>query len=330
MKEEIIISGRMNPNIDPVLHIWHWQIPSYLFLGGLAAGLMFFAALFTIQRKEEKFPTAVKWASFLIPVSLFLGLFMLFLDLKHKLYFWQLYTVIRLQSPMSWGAWTLMIVTPLSLIWCISYLEDLFDLWSGSYKWCDSMIGCIRRFIEKRKWIGKFINWAGKNRIILAWLMIVYGSILGIYTGILLSAFNARPLWNTSLLGPLFMVSGFSTAAALIMWMSKEHDERIAFGKIDLILIAVELFFIIHLFMGFLASTQVQIEATKLFLGGEYTVVFWVLVVGMGLILPSLLEILKLLGYKVPIFIPSLLILLGGLIFRFIMVEAGQVTRYLY
>ncbi|MCK7535185.1 MAG: hypothetical protein MZV63_31475 [Marinilabiliales bacterium] len=46
MKEEIIISGRMNPMVDPHLHIWHWPIPLYLFLGGLAAGVLFFAALY--------------------------------------------------------------------------------------------------------------------------------------------------------------------------------------------------------------------------------------------------------------------------------------------
>ena len=38
------------------------------------------------------------------------------------------------------------------------------------------------------------------------------------------------------------------------------------------------------MFMGFLASTQVQIDAAKLFLGGSYTAPFWVLVVGLGLV----------------------------------------------
>jgi protein NrfD len=41
MREEIITSGRLNPNIDPHLEIWHWHIPTYLFLGGLAAGILF-------------------------------------------------------------------------------------------------------------------------------------------------------------------------------------------------------------------------------------------------------------------------------------------------
>ena len=40
MKEELFVSGRNIPNIDPYLNIWHWQIPLYLFLGGLAAGIL--------------------------------------------------------------------------------------------------------------------------------------------------------------------------------------------------------------------------------------------------------------------------------------------------
>ena len=330
MKEEIIVSGRMNLNIDPVLHIWHWQIPLYLFLGGLAAGIMFFAALYTIQGKEKQYQTAVKWSMFLVPIFIVLGLLMLLLDLKHKLYFWQLYTVIRLQSPMSWGAWTLMIVTPIALLWCLMYIRDLLDLWKGKFKLTNGLIEFAYKKLDRYKWIDTFIAFLYKYRKVMAWLMIFYAVILGIYTGILMSAFNARPLWNTSILGPLFMVSGFSTAAALIMWMSKDYNEKKAFGRIDLILIATEVFFIIHMFMGFLASTEVQIEAARLFLGGEFTAVFWVFVVGIGLVIPALLESLKLYGFKIPVFLPAFMILLGGLMFRFIMVEAGQVTRYLY
>ena len=313
MKEELIVSGRMNPGIDPYLHIWHWQIPLYLFLGGVAAGLLFFTSLYYILGKEKELPTAVKWANFLAPVALVVGLFALFLDLKHKLYFWQLYTTIRFSSPMSWGAWTLMLITPLSFAWSASYLRELIPTWDWKLK----IIYDFEKFIIK-------------YRKVIAWMMIILSIILGIYTGILLSAFNARPLWNTSLLGPLFLTSGLSTGAAIIMWMSKDHAERALFSKIDLVLIATELFFIIHLFMGFLASTQVQINAAELFLGGEFTVAFWVFVIILGLILPAILEILELRGYKVPVAIPAILILFGGLMFRFIMVEAGQITRYLY
>jgi formate-dependent nitrite reductase membrane component NrfD len=84
------------------------------------------------------------------------------------------------------------------------------------------------------------------------------------------------------------------------------------------------------MFMGFLASTQVQIDAANMFLGGPYTEVFWIFVVVLGLLVPALLEILELLGYKIPIVITSSLILIGGLFLRFIIVYAGQASRYLY
>ncbi len=54
MKEELFISGRDIPNIDPFLNIWHWEIPVYLYLGGLSAGIMFFFFLFTILHKEKE------------------------------------------------------------------------------------------------------------------------------------------------------------------------------------------------------------------------------------------------------------------------------------
>ncbi|RLD81754.1 MAG: nitrite reductase [Bacteroidetes bacterium] len=313
MKEELIISGRMNPGIDPFLHIWHWHIPVYLFLGGLAAGILFFAALYTIMGREKEMPTAVKWATFVVPVALVFGLMALFFDLKHQMFFWQLYTTVRIESPMSWGAWVLMFITPLSMLWAASYIKEAIPSWEWKFKILDQIMTLVDKY-----------------RKTLAWAMLALAIILGIYTGILLSAFNARPLWNTSLLGPLFLVSGMSTGAATILWMSKDHYERRIMSMIDLVLIVVEIFFIIHLFMGFLASTAVQIEAADLFLGGQFTVSFWVFVVILGLVFPAILEILELSGRKIPAAIPALLILFGGLALRFIMVEAGQLTRYFY
>lgn len=313
MKEELFVSGRNIPNIDPYLNIWHWQIPSYLFLGGLAAGILFFAGVFTILGKEHKYPTTVKTAPMVVPFALVLGLFFLFLDLKHKLYFWQLYTTIRLESPMGWGAWVLMIMTPISFVWSASYLRELYPAWDWKYS-----------FLKKIE------AWVIKNRLLIAWPMAIYAIILGIYTGILLSAFNARPLWNTSILGPLFLVSGMSTGAAVILLLSKDHKERKIMGRIDILLIIIELFFIIHLFMGFKAGSEAQIDAANLFLGGSFTAPFFTFVVLLGLIFPAVLETLELRGYKVPVAVPVILVLLGGLIFRFLIVEAGQITRYLY
>ncbi|MBW8334785.1 MAG: polysulfide reductase NrfD [Prolixibacteraceae bacterium] len=313
MREEIITSGRLNPHIDPYLEIWHWQIPLYLFLGGLAAGILFFAALYTILGKEDKYPGAVRRAPIIVPFLLVLGLFALFLDLKHKLFFWQLYTTVRLQSPMSWGAWTLMAITPLSMVWVALHIREYFPKWDWKY----DILKQIEAFLVKYKYY-------------LAWIIIIYAVILGIYTGILLSAFNARPLWNTSILGPLFLTSGLSAGAATIILFAQSEKERILFAKIDLLLIVIELFLITHLFMGFLASTSVQIDAANLFLGGQYTAPFWIFVVVLGMAVPAVLEIMELKHIKVPVIIPVVLVLFGSIMLRFIIVFAGQMSRWLY
>lgn len=313
MKEELFASGRNIPNIDPYLNIWHWQIPVYLFLGGLAAGIIFFAAYFVVRGKEKEMPTTVMWATIIAPIALVIGLGALFWDLKHKLFFWQLYTTFRITSPMSWGAWTLMAITPFSMIWVASYMKVMIPGWNWKFKLLTA-----------------YDNLLNKNRKSFAWVMMILAIILGVYTGILLSAFNARPLWNTSILGPLFLVSGFSTGLAAIMWLSKDEKERKILARIDLIFIVVELFLIIHLFMGFMAGTAVSTEAAQLFLGGPFTVSFWVFVVLLGLVFPAVLETLELWGMHIPKWLPPALILFGGLMFRFVMVEAGQITRFLY
>jgi protein NrfD len=313
MREELIISGRNNHLIDPHLEIWEWQIPSYLFLGGLVAGLLFFAAIFVINKKEDEYPTAVKIAPLLTPILLGIGLFFLFLDLKHKLYFWRLYTTIRLESPMSWGAWVLMAIMPLSVIWSAIHLKELYPKWDWHFKL-----------------VKEAIDWLTSKKLWWAWAMVVLSLILGIYTGILFSAFNARPLWNTSILGPLFLASGLSAGAATIVLLSKHHYERLAMSKIDLLLIAIELFLIIHYLMGLRAGTQVSIEASNLFLGGEYTALFWIFVVMLGLVIPAGLEIMEIRKMHIPYVIAPILVLLGSLMLRFIMAYAGQLSRWLY
>jgi formate-dependent nitrite reductase membrane component NrfD len=313
MREELITSGRLNPNVDPYLEIWHWQIPLYLFLGGLAAGILFFASLYVILGKENEYRGAVRRAPIIVPFILMIGLGALFLDLRHKLFFWQLYTTIKLESPMSWGAWTLMAITPISIIWVAIHIQEYFPGW----EWKNVILRDLNAFFLK-------------NKVGLAWVTIVLSVILGIYTGILFSAFNARPLWNTSILGPLFLTSGLSAGAAAIILFAQSKKEKVVFAKIDIMLIVIELFLIIHMFMGFRASTQVQIDAADMFLGGAYTAPFWIFVVVLGMIVPAILELMELRHKKIPVYIPVVLVLFGSLMLRFIISYAGQMSRWLY
>ncbi len=312
MTEDLIVSGRMNHLIDPVLEVWEWQIPSYLFLGGLAAGILFFAGLTWLRGKEAEHPAAVRRAPLVVPFLLIFGLLFLFLDLKHKLYFWRLYLTLKMAAPMSWGAWVLLLITPLSFIWAALYIRDMIPQWDWRFD-----------FLKR---LEHFFN---QNKKYLAWSMVLLSLVLGIYTGILFSAFNGRPLWNTSILGPLFLVSGMSGGAAVVVMLSRSHAERHYFARVDLLMIAIELVLIIHMFMGFLSSTQTQIDAARLFLGGDYTAPFWIFVVGLGLLMPAILEIMEMRNRKIPWIAAPILVLFGGIMLRFIIAFAGQESHWI-
>ncbi len=329
MEERLLQTARDIHGLYPHVHIWGWPIATYLFLGGLAAGILLFATIYYLKGKEDEMPFTVKIAPIFTFGFIMIGLLLLVYDLHHKLYVMELFTTFRIESPMSWGAWTLAAVSVLSLLWPLSYIDDI-EAYMHERGW--RRLDWITKFIRdlEHKWIiPRFVIMTfRKYRKFFAWILLFLSIILGIYTGILLSAFNAHPLWNNSILGPLFLTSGVSTGSAFVMWLSNNKKERALMSTIDMALIATELFFIVHMIMGMQAGPEAYKQAAHLFLGGEFTVIFWVIFVGFGLVLPFILEALELKGKHIPPALPAILVLVGGFIFRVIMVAAGQMSEY--
>jgi formate-dependent nitrite reductase membrane component NrfD len=277
---------RANPLVDPGLHVWGWEIPVYLFLGGLVAGLMILGGVFPSRR-----PALRRLTSGLGLALLSLGMLALFLDLKHKAYVWRLYTTFQPASPMSWGAWILLLVYP--------------ALAAGLLP-------------EAWPWVARL----GSR------LNIALGVLLGTYTGVLLSSLGARPLWSSALLGPLFLVSGLSSAAALVHLLSRDHDESALLLRADNGLLAAELALFVLFFLGLLSASEVHARAARLLLGGPYTAVFWVFVVGAGLVIPLTLQLLAVRRRIASPAVASLLVIAGGLALRFVIVYAGQMSHW--
>jgi formate-dependent nitrite reductase membrane component NrfD len=157
----------------------------------------------------------------------------------------------------------------------------------------------------------------------------VLGVMLGVYTGILLSAFGARPLWNSAVLGLLFLVSGLSTAAALVHMTSRDPEERLMLARADNAFLAGELVLIGLFLIGLLSSTEAHTRAADLLITGPFAPFFWVFVVGLGIVLPLGLQSLAVrhrIGHSP---VPPLLVISGGLVLRFVLVGAGQVSHWL-
>jgi formate-dependent nitrite reductase membrane component NrfD len=310
------VSTAHSPATDPHLHVWGWEIPVYLFLGGFTAGIMVLSgwALWKGRRNPRTHSTFALASSGLFLLGLAaisLGMLALFLDLAHKPYVWRLYLTVKPWSPMSWGAWILLLVYP------VLALGVLLDPPKALLRWAPPL-GSLAAWMAARDWV----------RHAIGFVSIVTGVALGIYTGILLSALGARPLWSSGLLGPLFLVSGLSTAAAFAHWASPEPEERVQLAWLDNLFLTIELGLIGLLLVGLVSSTAVHAEAARLLLGGPYTAVFWVGVVFMGILLPLAIQTLAVTHRIVHTPIAPILVMLGGLALRFVIVSAGQVSHW--
>ena len=316
MLEEILVSARSNPHIDPVMSVWGWEISVYLFLGGLTAGIMFFSALMLLLDKDEEAPFAVNGLALLGPLVLSLGMTALFLDLSHKLFVWRFYTAFEPTSPMSYGAWILILFYPVAILQVLSTFRKGYS--------------DLAKRVNDLPFVAAILDWAERYRRVIAWLAIPIAVGLGIYTGILLSAFSARPFWNTGLLGPLFLVSGLSTGAALTALIARRHSERHLFTLIDAGLIVIELLLVALLLVNLATGSKPQLDAAAKLLGGSYTAWFWVVFVTLGLLVPLLLEFFEIRGSARSVaMLAPVLVLLGGYVLRVITVDLGQETTWI-
>ncbi|HEY6952484.1 MAG TPA: NrfD/PsrC family molybdoenzyme membrane anchor subunit, partial [Bacteroidota bacterium] len=295
----------------PLLRIWGWQIPVYLFIGGLVAGIMIISGYFALKGQYKK----NVFSSFYLPhislILLSMGMFSLFLDLEHKLYVWRLYTTFQVTSPMSWGAWILILVYPALWLNTLIRIPDRFR----------NKIPLFDRLSEK-------INQhpvAVKN---IGVLNILLGTLLGMYTGVLLSSIGARPLWNSAMLWMLFLVSGLSSAAAFVHLITSDRYERQLLAKADNAFLTLELFVIGGFISGLLTSTGIHSEAVHLILSGPFAASFWVFVIISGIIIPLVIQLLAVNGKIHHTPVAPIMVILGGLILRFVIVYAGQYSHY--
>jgi formate-dependent nitrite reductase membrane component NrfD len=214
-------------------------------------------------------------------------------------------------SPMSWGSWILLLVYPvLVLTWLVRppvFLEDV-----------SQTVERITTALQTRRDLVRII---GVTSMVL-------GVALGVYTGVLLSSLGARPLWNSGALGVLFLASGVSAAAAFAHLVTHDLGERALTVRIDNVVLASELGILALFLLGLLAGSAPQVEAARLFLGGPYTAPFWVFVIGLGIVIPLVIQLLAARHLIQHTPIAPVMVMAGGLVLRWVLVSAGQFSHW--
>lgn len=307
---------RSNALIDPSMHVWHGEVAAYLFLGGLVAGVMVLTGASLLRQRRTTPSLHLSLMPWSAPVLLSLGMFFLWLDLENPWNAYRFYFVFKPLSPMSWGAWILLAVYPASI--ALAWHTTPGALRARLLVWLEDRWPRPARLLEE---VSVWLEVRSRG---LALANVLAGIALGIYTGMLLGTMASRPLWNSAILGPLFLTSGLSTGAAYMLLYRLNDDERVTLAKTDMALILAEMVLLSVWLIGLASGGAATRAAAHTVLGGPYTTAFWTLVVGLGLLAPLLGEWMERRQGHIPGRMAALLVLLGGFALRWIIVYAGQ------
>jgi protein NrfD len=304
---------RTNPGVDPHLDVWEWQIPIYLFLGGLVAGLMVIGAWQELRGKDDWSPRLSRVGALAALALLAVGLLALFLDLANPQYVYRFYLAFRPTSPMSWGAWWLLFTFPTVALWGITTVDlPTLRQWQARFP--------LARLAESLHRL------AHNRQTAIRRAVLIMGLGLGVYTGILLQTLVARPLWNSGLLGPLFLASGVSAGAAFYMLARAGGRPLTALLRWDIAALSIEATLLVLLLLEKSGGGPADRAAAASLLGGPYTGAFFGLVVMAGILVPLTMEAMELRQpRRHAIFAPAL-ILVGSFAMRAVLVMAGLAT----
>jgi protein NrfD len=345
-----------------LLSTWGWQVAVYLFLGGLVAGLMIFSAVLRLLRPGH-FKRALLVADLAGLPLLGAGMLFLLLDLSNMPNFWRLFTTFQVTSPMSWGSWILLVtmlvlalrffgVVPATGPAALAGLklfpppavdeappagEEAAAPVEGTMEAAQEKAAektppkrpAAALFVEKLWTLGAALSaWIGRFDKALTLPGLLLGTGVGFYTGILLSTIPARPLWNTAVLAPLFLVSGMASAGAFLC-LFLPHEEHVQLAPFSVLLCGVELILLLAYGIYLNTGTLAVQRSGALLLQGTYGWIFWLMVVVFGLLVPATLEQLELMHRRIPLVqgrVPPVLKLVGGLSLRFVIVYAGMLS----
>ena len=285
---------------------WHWLIIIYFFVGGLAGGCYFLAALIDLVGRPSDRPLARLGYYVAFPAIALSGL-LLTVDLGRPERFWHmliqshtLRPMVKLYSPMSFGSWGLLAFGGFALLAFLAALAE-----DGRLRWG----GLLR--VRPRGVLGTLVGIVGG----------MLGLFIASYTGVLLTVTN-RPMWSdTTLLGLVFAISAGSTSAALLLLLARGRDHTggvAALERFDMMALALEPIAIAALIASLGSVARIWLSVW----GG-----LLLLVVVLGMLLPLALQWRARTRHAYSPAAAALLVLIGGFLFRAVIVLSSDAVR---
>ncbi|MCL2756608.1 MAG: polysulfide reductase NrfD [Coriobacteriia bacterium] len=319
--------------MESLQFVWSWQPALYLFLGGMGAGAFVAAGVLTLLDKDSNKKT-IAGAMWGATFALIIGLLLLVTELIYPLrglMLWQSFS--NFTSWMTIGAWLLFAAVIIFLITALLKTEKIVNLIAKDKDGLKKTFGSIS--------------------LILAVVGILLGVGVAVYTGILLMSAPGIPLWNTWLLPLLFTVSAFDTGVAFVILVSVFNAKKekltlkshkfLETSTVILVILEIIVLVVFILLAGKSldgAAADTAAKSIALLTTGSLAILFWGLLVAIGLVVPLAFAILGLLKLKKESaedegkkgiglgLIGAIGALIGGCTLRFLMLLAGLHADY--
>jgi len=284
-----------SPKLDGQVQIeWRWLIAAYLFLAGVGGGAYLTGVIADFAGGPD-WATVSKIGVFLGMPCVLIGCLFLLADLGTPINSWRVW----MKPKTSWIARGTIIIV-------------LFMIFAT---------------IQTAFWIWPFPGAIENARGTIAVLGAIFAFLTVIYTGLLLGYSQPIALWHTALLPVLFFVSAMSTGVLAVLlfgqFLGVVGTQLALLANIDMFVEVFELFVLIVFLYNAYRTIESRFSAQRI-LAGPVAPAFWLGVIGCGLVIPFLLELMG--GHGASAILAALLGLFGGLCLRYTVLAGGMVS----
>jgi len=326
----------MMESLQHALHfeslVWHWPIAVYLFVLGISSGAMCLALSIKWKlpsaEKASKNPLIIA-AAILVPSMIIFGLLILIVDLTKPLHFWKVivYQFANPSSVMGRGVTLFIIYQIAAFAWiALVFRKELETLLARFVPWVLKTPGVL--------WSWDLIAKLEKQ---LEMTIAVLAVLLGVYTGFLLSALNSYPLLNQPVLPLLFLASGLSSGIAAtivlgtVFFSANANTSGMTLShRLEQPIVWTELLLLMVLIVGMNFGGEMdKVAIDAAITGGFWASVFWIGVIGIGIVLPLMMNQItpvKVKHSNTFILSSAMLTLVGVMSLRMFILYAGQMT----
>ena len=289
----------MEMTFEPV---WNSLIAWYLFLAGMGGGAFITSAF--LHWRHPHAVTMRKIGHVIAPIAVAIGLVLLMFDAEGGLHN-PLRFALLLHNPFSVMTWGVVFLAGFMVVSIVVLVLDILK--KGVPRWLE-LVGAA------------------------------FGLCVGMYTGALLGVVKTFPLWNTALLPVLFLVSAMSAGAASVLLTAifkhpEEFNRAGVLKKFHFCLPIIEFVLVATLLFVTMYNSTAGFESVWSLVAGKWAPLFWVGLVAVGLVLPTVLEC-RLLFFSSKEFEESrtahyisaasdAAVLVGGFLLRFLIVMAA-------